>query len=496
MAEPGDYGRRLASGTAVNACGAIVGQVLELLTVAVIVKRIGGSAFGVIVLAQGWALLPYLIESGIGQRVVRSVSASEGDRIRDPSILSTGVAFYVGLGMLTMAAGLAASLLLLDSVFDLPAGNRATAMTAFNLVMAAGAVRLGAGFVPRILVGATRLPALRAVGLIRSTVMLGATVILVGHGPPEVADAGLALLLADVVAAVAGLMLVVPRHFRPRIRDVNREAAARYVRESRPVAASSGAALLSSRLDPIIIAVALGPVATAAYGVVLKAYDVLRSATELLSLVLMPASARALSRNEPDQIARLFQRALLYIALLVWPFGAAVALFAEPVLRAWVGSSVPGAARPLATAMVLGIALAPSAAAFYIISGARRVGSVLTVQLGAGVVNLAIELLLVRHIGVAAVFLGSLTATLLVTGPYLRVVADLAHVSVRNLLSAAARPALAVTGVAVLLGLVRVVATGAAAAALVGAVLAAYGVTAVLWLTPRRDFGKLVPIRR
>jgi O-antigen/teichoic acid export membrane protein len=485
----------LAAGTAINALGAVVGQALELLTVAVTVERIGAPAFGVIVLAQGWSMLPYLLESGVGQQVVRAV-AGEG-RIGDKeATLDTAVAFYLALGVLTVVLGLLASWLLLDHVFELSRGSRADAVRAFNLVMVAGGIRLGLGFIPRVLVGATRLPALRLAGMVRSAGALVLTLALVESGRGGVVHAALALLFAEVAAGLVGLVIVVPRHVRPRLTGITREAARLHVRASGPLLASSGIALFSSRLDPVVVAVALGPGATAVYGIVLKAYDAFRSATELLSLVLMPAAARALSRDEAPQLATLFRRALLYIAVIVWPLTIATAIFAGPILDIWVGDRVSGAVRPLVTAMLLVMVLGPSVAALYVITGAQRVRAVLGAQAAGAAINFVVGVTLVRSFGVAAVFLGSIVGTLVSTRSYLRVVGDLAGVTIAKLLAAVNGVAVAVAVVAVLLGLVRVTTTGAASAALAGAALAVYGAVALAYLVPRLDLRRLMPGQR
>lgn len=474
--------RGLARGTAVNAAGALVGKVLELTAFAVALKRVGAGSFGVVVLAQSVSQWPFLLESGVGQTVVR-ILAAERREAGDDELLGTAVSIYLGLAMAGLAAGLAFSHLLLVPILDPPAVTRSEAILAFDIFVLAGAVRLATGFVPRALLGGTRLAALRLVALVRSVATLGMVLLIVGRGPGQVAGVAVAYLIGEVVAAVVGVALVRPGRIGLRLLRFSQPAASEHWRRSRPVLAANGMGLAASRIDPIIVAVALGAVATTTYGVVLRAYELLQSAMELVFLGLMPATARASAAGDPARVARLFRQSTTCAALLTWPAAAALALLGPEVLRAVVGHDPPGGAAALAAAMVLIVVVTVPTGAFYVLTGTGRVGDVVRVQALALPLNVAVSVSLVRPFGVAVVFVGSAMAEIVTMPRYVRVLRELSQASPRELLGGLARPAVLAAAFALALAGIQLAALTDVITLVAGAACAAvYAVAALMWV--------------
>lgn len=498
METEADYGRRLATGTAVNAAGAAIGQVLELIAVAVAVQRVGPAPYGVLVLAQGWSQLPLLLESGVGQQIVRLVASDPPD---GPRSIAAGTArrfvsavapLYLLLAGLAVVAGIGAGHLLLDRIMDLPGAAAGSGQRAFDIVVVAMAVRTVSSIVPRVLLGQTRLPVLRVVGLVRGAVTVIATVALVQSAPRGVIGVAVAMLLGEVAAAASGFW-VIRGSFDLGPSAWSRATAGSAIRNGGAMTAASGIALFSNRLDPVIVATALGAAATGTYGVVLKAFDVLRSGVELLSLVLMPATARSIAAGEPGVIATLYRRALTYVALVVWPAALVAMVFPSSILRLWVGRGLQDGPSTLATAMALVIVLTPSATAFFVITGSGRVSAVLGWQAAASAMSFVIGVALVRTIGVEAVFIGSVVAALIVMAAYLRVVGELSGTSPRSLLSGLARPVCCLSGLTLGLAALRLWAPTSLLVPGVAAVVTLYAASALAVAVPRKDVLRLLP---
>lgn len=501
MEAEGDYGRRLAKGTAVNAAGAALGQVLELIAVAVAVQRVGAAAYGVLVLAQGWSQLPLLLESGVGQQIVRLVAAEPSNGAAPFSVgvarrfVSAVAPLYLLLASLAVVAGIGAGRLWLGPIMGLRGAAADAGQQAFDIVVAAMAIRIASSIVPRVLLGQTRLPALRAVGLVRGAVTVFATVALVQTTARGVVGAALAVLLGEMAAAACGLWAI-RGSFDPRPAAWSRATAGAAIRNGGAMTAAGGIALFSNRLDPMIVATALGAAATGTYGVVLKAFDVMRSGVELLSLVLMPATARSLATGEPGLIATLYRRALTYVALVVWPAALVAMIFPASILRAWVGRDLQDGPPALAAAMALVIVLTPSAIAFYVISGSDRVSTVLGWQAAASAMSFAVSVALVRPLGVEAVFIGSAVAALVVMSAYLGVVGDLSGKPPRRLLVGLGRPVSCLTGFGLALVALRVWVPASALVPAVVVVFGLYAASALAVAVPRSDVRRLVPWRQ
>ena len=455
MQPVGGRSRRLVRGTAINAVGAVVGQAIEFATVAVILRRTGAVAFGVVVLAQGWILLPYVFESGIGQQVVRAVAA-RGDERRDADIvISTAMLLYMLLGFAAAAVGVGIAYVALEWLVHLSDSLDGPAGTSFALIAVAGGLRVGSGFVPRALVGATRLPALRLVGLVRQLVTLGAVALLVDGPADGLRGAGIAILIGELAACGIGLTLVVPREVRPRLADVSSASIRCQISNAAPMTAAGGIGVFSTRVDPLIVAIALGPAATATYGIAVRAYDAVRSIVELISLVVMPETARLIAAGSLRRIQSLYLRALTYCVVVAWPAAFAVAIFGDAALNVITDESLPDGSSALIWSMLLVLVVTPAAVGFYVITGADLVREVLPAQLRAAVATLIVELVLIKTVGVGAVFLGSAVGALLLTRRYLTVVSNSCRCSTVDLMRVRTSVVIAVGALGVTLAVVR-----------------------------------------
>lgn len=483
-------------GTATNAVGAAFGKGLDLVLLAVALRRIGAVAFGLVVVAQGLALWPTLLEKGVGQTMVRLVA---GDRESESyrGALTAGVLFYALLGLLTAALGLTFARFAFVRVFDAPAALHRQTMLAVELLFLASAVRMGTGFVARVLVGRTSFARLRAVELARGATALACGLVLIGHRPAGLVGFAASLLAADLVAAALGVYFVRAERSAFHPRSVRREVLITHWREARPVLAASGIGLAWSRLDPVIIGVGLGAAAAATYGVAMAGFDMLQGLIEILYLGLLPTTASLLATGDGPRVGRLLAKANRYVTVIVWPVAATLAIFAPEIVRVWFRSEPPDVWPATALAMALIVTTTVPTCFIFVIVGAGRVGDVLRVQVWAAVVNLAISVGLLRPIGIGAVFLGSVVGGVLVAVRSSRVVADIIGGRRGDGWHGTAGPAALVVALVAAFGMLRLTGLGGVAlgAAMVG-LLGLYALNAVLWLVPRKDIRHLMPARR
>jgi len=490
-----DHLDRLARGTASNAAGAVIGQAAELATFAFALDRVGTVPFSVVILSQSLAQWPYLLESGIGQVVNRLLAGQRRDDwFRERTVAA--VAVYAGLGAVTFVGGLLVSHLLLGPLFGIPASLRNVGARAFDFVVFGATIKMVLGFVPRALVGQTRLGTLRVVELVRSLVALAATVVLVGRGSSALPAVGLSLFIGDVAAAFIGVALLRPRRaLLLGRRPPSRVALAEHWHSSKPMLAASALSLGWTKTDAVIVGVGLGPVALTTYGVVVRAYDLLRSAMELLFVGLVPSTARYLEAGDSAGVGRLYRRVLAYVAVLVWPIAITVAVFTPQVVHLWLRrGDFPDVGAAMALAMVLIVAMTPGAAAAYVFAGADVVARAVGAMVRFAPVNLAVSVALLAPLGVSAVFVGTLVATVLLLPRYLTVMTEVTGTSPSVLLAELRRPAVMITVLTAVFVAVRLARLGDAVVIGVVAVSAvAYAAAALRWAVPTRDLRRLLP---
>lgn len=444
-----EYGRRLAAGSLLNAGGAAVGAACQLAFVALVAERIGASAFGVFVLAVGWTQLPWLLESGVGQELVRR-SGSRTDS--DDGLVRVAAAMYLAAGAATALLGIVVARALLSTVdlgshgLDLP-----TARHAVDILIVAGAVRLGTGFVQRLLLGTTRLGTMRSLDVARDLAMVAGSWLILPDTASGLTNLAWLTLCVEGAVALAGIAST-RACFSGR--GDSRQSLRLLLRVSGPITVVNLTALLSNRFDPFIAAGAAGLVGAAAYGAAQRLYDIVRSITEMICLVLMPGSAALLADGDRTGVRLLFQRALIYIPLVAWPPALLLLVFSAPLTSLWLESPPSGVNAAVVAAMALSLAIGPPAAGFYVIVGAGRVRAVTPQAVVASVANLAASLALVRPLGVAGLFVGSTVGALLLIPRYVREVAEITASSWQELFAPLARSgAAAATFAACLLGL-------------------------------------------
>ena len=493
--EGAELDRRLVSGTAINAVGALVVQGLELVTVAIAIHRVGVAAFGVVVLGLSVVQWPMLLESGVGQEVVRVYARPR--RADGAAMAATAFWIYVGLAAVTVAFGLFVSHLGLITIFTIPRGLNDASRRTFDLLAVTAGLQMLSSFVTRALVGETRLIGMRVIDLIRAGILICLVLALTTHRPSSITEIGVAYVAAQSVSLVLGLALVRHRAAVPlHPMQASRECAFEHWRVSRPLLVNNTISLLWTRLDPLIVNLALGASATTAYGLAFKAYDFVRGGMELLVLGLMPTTARLIV-DAPNRVGRLYSRALGYVALVIWPLAVVGAFLADEIIRLWAGRPIAGAVPALVTAMVLVAVQLPAATAFYVVVGAGKVRDVLRIQVLGVTVNLLLSATLVFVVGVSAVFVGTIAATAIITPVYLSVTARLTDTHVAALVGRLPRAAVGAAAVAVVLGGARLADISGGVllgvTALVGAV---YLVAVVTVLIPRDELRGLIPSRR
>ena len=490
MGPTDDYARRLALGTVINGTGAVLGVLLDLAAVGVLFRRLGPDAYGVVVLAQSLALWPYILESGIGYATVRMVSRRAVEPRLGP-LISTAALAYAALAVLSVALGFLIGLTLLEPVFDVPKAVLDDATVAFCIISVAAGLRMLETFAKRVLVGDARLASVRIVEITRDVATFGFIVLLVGDG--ALIAAAWALLLGDVAATAVCIVFAARAHPAGLLVVPDRDARRQVWSESRTVLAVSGVGLAWSRIDPFIVGIALGTPGAAVYGVVSKAYGTLQALAELLVTGLMPASARVGVHIEDKAMGRLFRRVLGVCAAAVWPAAAVAIVFREPIITRWLHVEPSGIGAAWWLAMLLAVVAVPATTASVVVAGANRLGEVLRLQIVLATLNVAIGIALVSTIEVAAVYLGSIVATVLITPRQLAITSHVTQTPVRDLVGDLQRVAALVAGATTAFVAIRASGVGdAVALALVAAVMVGYAALLAAWVIPRDEIRRLL----
>jgi O-antigen/teichoic acid export membrane protein len=181
---------------------------------------------------------------------------------------------------------------------------------------------------------------------------------------------------------------------------------------------------LYERTDQVLINLLLGPTFNAYYGVVVQLQSYVSSLVGALNGVLLPTATRLSVSGSDWERQQLLLRATRYALLLAIPVVSVLTVVRRPLVRAWLGPGFDAAADVLPLGMLIVLLRAPNAVTWPALTAMNRLKWPALVLLADAVANVVLSIVYVRvlGLGLAGVFLGTLSASTLrfafFQGPY------------------------------------------------------------------------------
>ena len=442
------FRRRLIVNTAMTGFGNVWSIIVSAIALPLTLHGLGVETFGMWILVQtfsaftGWFAL---VDFGIGVAATRFIaaSASVGDDRRTVSCAVTAMAAFAVTGALAMVGFALLGRALLPAFFNAGASQRGalrTAILIFALQLFVDVVTRGA---ESCLEGLNRVDLARGVELCRRTLTVGAVAIvaLAGGGLVAVACASLLTSVPACVGALAILYRYLPRQrARPNWADLSLLFG--YGRE---IALLRPIGVIHRVMDRVIVGATLGPAAVALVEIATQVQvgaDAILSAS---TYSVMPSASWLDARGDRPRLADLFVKGTRLAVLATAPFIVVPAILAPELVRAWLGADKSAAAGLIVVALAYIFVTAPIQVGSNILVGTGRARSVLWPALAAVVVNLVVSIVLVRHVGIVGVFIGSLVAAPFVVLPLVRAALLRVDVSLGEFLKRGLVPAMVPT---------------------------------------------------
>lgn len=203
------------------------------------------------------------------------------------------------------------------------------------------------------------------------------------------------------------------RDLAPHRRDVDRRAVLTLARLGGLFFVLVSASALAYQTDALVISAVLGVEEVTPFSVVVRLFSLPLLAVTIMLTPLWPAYGDAMARGDSAWLRRSLHRSTALSLAVVAPSSLLLLAFGRPIVHAWVGSDVTPPLllfAALAAWNVLNAVTQPMAMLF---NGA----GVVTVQVVAAivmtVVNVALSVVLTRHVGLSGPVLGSLVAAFL-----------------------------------------------------------------------------------
>ena len=333
-------GRLLARNTTLNLVGRAVPLIVGVVTIPFIIRGLGTDRFGILSLA--WVVLGYfhLFGLGLGRATTKFVAEYLGrgqtDRLR--RLVWTSVALQ---GVLGIVGGLAVAVLvplLVDRVLNIPPPLVAEAKGAFYLLALSVPVVIPSSSVRGVLEAGQRFDLVNAVQIPTAAARFLLPMVALFLG----ADLfGIVVLL--VISRLATFLAYLGLCFR--VFPTLKRSFSIHLELVRPLLRYGGWLTVSNIVSPILVYLDRFLVGSLLTMAALAYYTAPYEAVTHLSIIpwslvatLFPAFSALGASGDRLRLETLFARSVKYLLLLMGPIMLVVTLFAEAILRVWLGS--------------------------------------------------------------------------------------------------------------------------------------------------------------
>lgn len=405
---PRRFQRNVGSNYAMTATSIVVAVVMT----PVLVHGLGKVEFGVWSLVGSLVWYLPLLEFGFGAATVKYVAEShargEHERVRSTVATSFWILVVPAVIALLLAVALAA---LFPVLFDVSPGVERAAQILILVVALDLACAMPMDTFGNVLVGLQRYDLLNAtlVVVLISQAVAWAIVLAAGGGL-------VALGIVTVALSLAGQFsrLVLAHRLSPAV-----SVSPRFFDRSliRPLAGLSAwfsvatwARVVIQRLDVVVVGLVVGVTAAAVYAVGQKLALLAEQAILPLTRTFFPHSSELASRHSTRELGAAVQMGTRITLLVAGPLCLALAVFAEPAIRAWVGSGFDDAAIVVVFLAAATAVKALTQVAIQMLLGTGKARGPALMTGGEAVLNLALSVVLARTMGLEGVALATLIA--------------------------------------------------------------------------------------
>jgi len=412
-------GRRVATNVLFNVASQVWLTLLVIVTVPIVLHRVGPAAYGVFVLAS--LLLGYtaLLDLGLTPAVVRSIAVhnARGDRVRLERVLGTALSLLIGLAI--VGGGLIALVtpVAVRSVLHVPDALQADARFVLYVAAAGFACNMVLLLFVAIAQGLQRLDlfASRTLALGTVTAIGQVLVVTLGGGLR-----GLALVTIAVNVLSLVVFMLVSRRLLPGIRvrpRLDRSAVGELARFGSMKFLNQAAVQVIFHVDRLIVAAFLPIAAVSYYGVPVSMCQKFVLVQQGITGAFFPAASELHALHDERRLQRLYLSAAKLGVVALIPLAILPSLLAWPILDAWIGPAFADNSAQILAVLALAYGLvAVSAVSGFAADATGHPDWNAGLTIASAVVNLTLTLLLVPRIGAVGAAIA-----LLVTGAFLLV---------------------------------------------------------------------------
>lgn len=416
MPEEGS-GARVVRNTLANGAGQFVSVVISLVMTPFLIDGLGVEAYGVFALALtltffgGYAALADL---GVEGAAVRYVAEARSDRDVDAvnRTVSTAAAFFGAIALVLTPLLVLLSSVLVD-VFEVSDDLEHAATVTFALIAGQLVFDLPSRALFAVLEGSQRFTVFQGIEVTRALIQAALfTAILIWE--PRVEYLAAAMVASSAVVLVLAWLFshraMADLHVRPS--NVSRVVLRRLLVFGGGLLALRVMGTLYRQMDKVIIGTVLGVRLVTPYDVANKIHSGAGLVQSIASSALLPATAYA--RAQRDVLRDMYLRGSSYAVAVTMPVVVAGFIFAEDLIRTWVGESLTDDATAATRWFFVYLAIVlPHVVGVSVLTGLGKLRWVLVNAVLVLAVNLGLSIALVSPLGIEGVVIGTVASNAL-----------------------------------------------------------------------------------
>jgi len=405
--------RRFVANTLVNGLAQSAAMIASLVFMPLLISAFGLGQYGLYMLVSSVTAYTALLDLGAGSALTKMVAEhwATGDRDALSGSVASTLSFYTVVGVVVslvmVGVGFAA-----QRLFDF---DPRSALIFRNMLWVAAVFQLWywpASTARHVLAGLQRYDLLAGTGVLATALSIAATVWVLVSGSGPIA---LIALNGAVTAAVALLNIVIARRLAGVPLLTYRGASRTYLGAiflfSWPIfAVQVSDAVFYQQTDRVVLGIFAGAAAVGLYEAAAKFNALVAYVSSLTVSAVLPLASSLGAQGRHASLKALLLRGTKYVAALVAPITAVLAVVAAPLIADWLGSGFNGQAT-VAQVLVLPhmlVCLGVMGDAIVISKG--RFGGRIPFVVAQATLNLVLSVALVGRYGVLGVAIGTAVA--------------------------------------------------------------------------------------
>ena len=388
-----------------NYLGTVINLATWFFITPFMLMELGKTQYSLWALVAPLAAYGSLLNLGIGSALIKYVAEyrARGENEQASEVIATALALYCVLGAVVIIVGVILAPFV-PSFLHVPAGEHHTASLVTIIAAIGVAVELPATAAFSVLQGLARYDLINIIASL-AIVTIGlciATVLLLGGHVIAVMVALIPLTFIWQVPAIWAIHRTAPE-IRFGLRGAKLHRARRLTSFGSAMFGIQVSYVLNLQTDEFVIGAAINVNRVASYSVARRLATLPGQLAAQFVAVLLPVASQLEAEGDTSLLGSVFVSGMRLSTALFIAVGGGLIAFAQPFLAVWVNRSFARSADIVVLLTVAGLFQALLAPATQMLQGMSRHRPLVVFAIGAGLLNLALSIVLVGPWGVAGV---------------------------------------------------------------------------------------------